>query len=205
MVSRSRSGTEVPHIQVWDLQAIQVVTGYVRLQLALTSYFKIASATAFISGPLTVGLGPNGNGVMPFLATNAACHPAFIAPNTSHGCAAMSRSSPGRAPRCTAALRYVSKSGLNRRTESTEIDSSKYWVRPAFWSCAFTADGLEFVSVTMRKPAARMRFRLSGTSGCAGIVRTPCNIRVASSEDRLTPFVFASISRTALPTVPKSA
>src|SRR6266851_3672186 len=178
--------------------------GYVCVQLALISYFRIASATAFISGSLTAGLGPNGNGVMPFLATNAACHPAFIAPNTSHGCAAMSRSSPGRAPRCTAALRYVSKSGLNRRTESTEIDSSKYWVRPAFWSCALTADGLEFVSVTMRKPAARKRFRLSGTSGCAGIVRMPCKIRVASSEDSLTPFVFASISRTALPTAPKS-
>ncbi len=41
------------------------------MQLALISYFRIASATAFISGSLTAGLGPNGNGVMPFLATNS--------------------------------------------------------------------------------------------------------------------------------------
>src|SRR6266853_3309889 len=90
------------------------------------NYFKIASATAFRSGALMVGLGPSGNGVMPFLATNAPCHPAFMAPNTSHGCAAMSRSSRGCAPRCVAALRYTAKSGLYRWMESTEIDSSKY-------------------------------------------------------------------------------
>jgi len=45
----------------------------------------------------------------------------------------------------------------------------EYWVRPAFWSCGVHCGRSGIVSVTMWKPAARRRFRLSSTSGCAGI------------------------------------
>src|SRR5258708_13948039 len=56
--------------------------GYVCVQLALISYFRIASATAFISGSLTAGFGAQGECGMPILATNAAPPPALLAPHT---------------------------------------------------------------------------------------------------------------------------
>ncbi len=164
------------------------------------AHLSRASATAFMSGATISGGGPRGNKTLPGRATNAARHPAFSAPNTSHACAATSINSPGATPR----LRYTSRSGLKRRTASTEMGSSKYLANPLLCICALTAVGLEFVKVTMRNPAARKRSRLAGTSGCGGNVSTPCRSLVWSSGASCTPLVLASISNAPRPTVPKS-
>jgi len=47
---------------------------------ARETHARMESVTAVMSGPTISGVGPSGNRGIPFLATNAACQPAFIAP-----------------------------------------------------------------------------------------------------------------------------
>jgi len=143
----------------------------IQITAATTGRFSSRSTTWTRSSPRTSGSKKIDDRRRSRRLTQPVRRPARRAPSQSQACAATRATRDTGTPHVSAAQRYGSGAGFQRRTSSTDSVASTYDSRPERASRAPVTSALPFVSVTQRTRASRSREKAGRTSGCGSSER----------------------------------